>query len=287
MSVWSVREWENKTKGEFVYYRSIMVSAVLRTCTTSADLFMRNLRDRVFDLDEVLWIEDRNVMASLFMYMMMSGHLYMNLAAHVVRQGCAIDMCAFFVDNRNGRLVNPMGYAVIHDQLQVVLAMMERGFLCTTPCAGGDTPGSYVDAVELAVECYGRDCPDRTFLKSMLDAANLTAAQLTKYLRELKPKDACMSVVFNEAIATARGQEPYYATAWVWKDAKQTMHRGWRDVLNGHVLPLMRALGPPSLYVDEDLARLRGMRPKRDARGWEEDDDMGGLYMRPNKLRKI
>jgi hypothetical protein len=287
MSVWSVRQWENEV-GNFNYYRSIMVSAVLRMCTTEADTFIQNLRDRVFDLDEVIWIENRGFMASLFIYMMMSDHPCTNLAPHVVRQGCEIDMGRFFAD-RDGRLVNPMGYAIMHDQQEVVLAMIRRGFSCTAPCAKGgddDAPGSYVDAIELAIECYGKVSHDPPFVRRMLDTANLSATQLTKYLRGLKPTDAGKAKLFNEAIANARSQEPYYAATWVWKDARETKSE-WRDVLHGHVMPVMRALGLPPLYTDPDDARLRGMK-ERAHREWEEDDStLREVHMRPNKFRKI
>ena len=244
---------------------------------------MRNLRDRVFDLDEVLWIREKCAMASLFMYLMMHPDTYRNVAAHVVREGCVIDMGRFFWEG--GRLVNPMGYAIIHDQQEVVIAMMQRGFSCTSRCStvGPQDPYSFVDAVELAIASDR----DASFLKRMLDTANLTAAQLTRYLRRLKSTEAGMAKILNEAIANARSQEPYYAAAWVWKDAQETKSE-WRDVLRGHVMPVMRTLGSPPLYTDADEARLRGMK-ERTPREWEEEQNEGmrELHMRPNKLRKI
>lgn len=282
MSVWSEVQWAKEQEEQFNFRRSIMVSAVLRTCSTCADMFMQNLRDRVFDVDEVLWIREKCAMASLFMYLMMHPDTYRNVAAHVVRQGCAIDMGRFFWEK--GRLVNPMGYAIMHGQREVVIAMMQRGFSCTTRCstAGSQDPYSFVDAVELAIE-YDLDA---SFLMRMLDIANLSAAQLTKYLRGLKPTDAGKAKLFNEAIANARSQEPYYAATWVWKDARETKSE-WRDVLHGHVMPVMRALGLPPLYTDPDDARLRGMK-ERAHREWEEDDStLREVHMRPNKFRKI
>lgn len=283
MSVWSVQDWEDEV-GKFNYYRSVMVSAALRTCTTDADIFMQNLRDRVFDLDEVLWIEHLRIVAPLFMYMMISsGDAHRNLAPHVVRQGCVIDMDRFFWWNR--RLVNPMGFAIIHARSEVVLAMMQRGFSCTAPCAKEEDGKSYMDAVELVIKCSG-GAYDSVLLRRMLDVANLPATQLTKYLRGLKPSRTCMAKVFNEAIDNARSQEPYYAATWIWKDARETKNE-WRDVLHGHVMPVLRTLGMQPLHTDPEEARLRGMRQKRDARGWEEDDNNREVHMRPNKLRKI
>lgn len=283
MSVWTELDWTT-TQGKFGYYRSAMVSAVLRTCIRDVDLFMLKLRDRVFDLDEVIWMENRGLVASLFMYLMMSGYSYNNLAAHVVRQGCAIDMKRFFMDQR--RMVNAMGYAVINDRPEVVLAMMERGFSCTERCATAGEGGGYLDAVELAIE-HQQTTDLCSMLRRILDAANLSASQLAKYLRGLKSQDAHLSRLFNKAIRRARAQEPFYAAAWWWKDANESKSP-WRDVLSGHVMAVLRELGSSStpLHVDSDDAQLRG---KKSDRPWEEEDNAGMREQntRPNKLRKI
>lgn len=285
MSVWTVEE-ASVLNPDFDYRRSIMIRAVLRMCTTDADLFMANLRDRVFDLDEVIYMghPDAHPMVSLCMYMMISGHPYTNLAPHVIRQGCALDMNRFFREPHFGFRVNPMGYAILHDQVDAVLAMMERGFSCTEPCAYTDTQGSHMDAVQLAIGARDRDGSRMTI--RILDAANLMATQLTKYLRVLTPSDVICARVINRAIDIARARQPYYGVAWLSRNIAV-----WRDVMRGCVMPAMQtdimgATITPKHWDPNSATALLDIQHEL-KRGDRDDDDEGEHVVRPNKLRKV